>query len=123
MVFYPLLPDSRRLFKIQLLRIVQIGLEHLQLLLRLARETSFVAIEFDDLDLADLDYDALGEVRDLWMRYKVAVFRNQQLTDDALVDFTRRLGPLHIHVRDQYHDEQHTEIMFVSNLQEDAFHS
>ena len=78
------------------------------------------AIEFDDLDLAALDDDALSEVRDLWMHYKVAVFRKQELSDDALVAFTRRLGPLHVHVRDQYHDERHPEIMFVSNLQEDG---
>ncbi len=78
------------------------------------------AIEFDDLDLATLETAALDEVRELWMRYKVAVFRNQQLTDEALVGFTKRLGPQHVHVRDQYHDEKHPEIMFVSNLQEDG---
>ena len=32
------------------------------------------------------------------------MFRKQELTDDALVAFTRRLGPLHVHVRDQYHE-------------------
>lgn len=78
------------------------------------------AIEFQDIDLATLDDAALGKIRDLWMRYKVAVFRDQQLSDEALVAFTRRLGPLHVHVRDQYHDTQHPEIMFVSNLQKDG---
>lgn len=78
------------------------------------------AIEFQDIDLDALDDAALGKIRDLWMRYKVAVFRDQQLSDEALVGFTRRLGPLHVHVRDQYHDTQHPEIMFVSNLQKDG---
>lgn len=78
------------------------------------------AIEFQDIDLAVIDDAALNTVRDLWMRYKVAVFRDQRLSDTALVDFTRRLGPLHVHVRDQYHDAQHPEIMFVSNLQKDG---
>ena len=76
------------------------------------------AIEFQDVDLGALDDAALGDVRDLWMRHKVAVFRGQQLSDDALVGFTRRLGPLHVHVREEYHHKRHPEIMIVSNLKE-----
>lgn len=78
------------------------------------------AIQFDDLDLATLTEAELETVRDLWMRYKVAVFRNQHLSDEALVGFTRRLGPSHVHVRDEFHDDRFPEIMYVSNLKEDG---
>lgn len=78
------------------------------------------AVEFQDIDLEALDDAALDEVRDLWMRHKVAVFRDQHLSDDALVGFTRRLGPPHVHVRDECHDARYPEIMYVSNLKEEG---
>ena len=79
-----------------------------------------LAIEFQDVYLGAPDDVMLDQIRDLWMRNKVAVFRDQSLPDVALVGFTRRLGPTHIHVRDQNHDARYPEIMFVSNVKEDG---
>lgn len=77
------------------------------------------AIEILGVDLAASPDDAtLDEIRDLWMRNKVAVFRGQTIGDDALVDFTRRLGGLFVHVRDQFHAPDRPEIMYISNLKE-----
>ncbi len=78
------------------------------------------AVEIVDVDLASLDENGLAELRDTWMRNKVAVLRDQMIDDDTLVEFTRRLGPLFVHVRDQYHAESHPEIMCVSNLEQDG---
>jgi taurine dioxygenase len=77
-------------------------------------------VEIDGVDMAALDDATLDELRDMWMRNKVAVLRGQKLSDQALVDFTRRMGPPFIHVRDQYHAAGQPEIMYVSNLQEDG---
>jgi taurine dioxygenase len=78
------------------------------------------AVEIDGVDLAALGDTAFDELRRVWLRNKVAVLRGQVLSDDALVDFTRRMGPLFSHVRDQYHAPDRPEIMYVSNLKEDG---
>jgi taurine dioxygenase len=78
------------------------------------------AVEIDGVDLAALDEPTFKELRDVWMRNKVAVLRGQKLSDQELVDFTQRMGPLFTHVRDQYHAPDRPEIMYVSNLQEDG---
>jgi taurine dioxygenase len=78
------------------------------------------AVEVQDIDLTALNDDALNEFRDIWMQHKVAILHDQVIDDAALIEFTRRLGPLFVHVRDQYHAASHPEIMLVSNLKEDG---
>lgn len=78
------------------------------------------AVEFVDIDLANMDDQTLGEVRDLWMQHKVAVFRDQDLSDDELVSFTESLGPLFVHVRDQFRSLDRPEIMYISNVEDDG---
>ncbi len=78
------------------------------------------AVEIEGVDLAAIDDAAFTELRDIWLRDKVAVLRGQALDDDALLAFTRRMGPLFSHIRDQYHAPDHPEIMYVSNLKADG---
>ena len=78
------------------------------------------AVEILDVDLADIDDATLAEVRDQWMAHKVAILRDQTLSDDALVDFTERMGPLFVHVRDQFRSLERPEIMYISNVEEDG---
>lgn len=79
----------------------------------------FVA-EFPDIDLAALSDAEIGALRDIWLAHKIAVFRDQSLSDDALVRFTRRFGPLFVHVRAQFNDAARPEIMRISNIEEDG---
>lgn len=79
----------------------------------------FVA-EFPDVDLGGLSDDDLDGLREIWLAHKVAVFRNQTLSDDALVRFTKRFGPLFVHVRAQFNDAARPEIMRISNIKEDG---
>ena len=77
------------------------------------------AVEIDGVDLAEAIEDAPFEaLRALWLQHKVAVFRDQRLTDDALVAFTGRFGPHFVHLRSQFHSPERPEIMLVSNLKE-----
>jgi taurine dioxygenase len=79
------------------------------------------AIEISGVDLgAPLDDATLGEIRDLWMRNKVVVFREQTIDDDTLAAFTERLGRLFVHVRDQFHAPDRPEIMYISNLKQEG---
>lgn len=75
-----------------------------------------LAIRFDDVDLsAPMDDETFEELRALWMRYKVAIFPNQTLEDGELLAFTRRLGPLFVHVQSQLVSPDHKEVMYMRN--------
>jgi len=77
------------------------------------------AVEISGVDLStDLTDTQFTEIKCLWLENKVAVFRDQNLDDDALVGFTKSFGPLFIHVRSQFNDAVHPEIMLISNIKE-----
>lgn len=78
------------------------------------------AAEIEGIDLAAIDEATLTALRDSWLQHKVVVLREQTLDDDALVNFTKRMGPLFVHVRDQFHAPNRPEIMYISNLREDG---
>ncbi|MEX2617415.1 MAG: TauD/TfdA family dioxygenase [Alphaproteobacteria bacterium] len=76
------------------------------------------AVRIEGIDLSEpLDAAALDEVRDVWMRHRVAVFPGQDLDDEALARFAERLGPLFVHVQKQLlRPTGRKEIMELSNL-------
>lgn len=77
------------------------------------------AAEISGIQLSGSLSDAeIEELRQAWMQNKVAVLRDQTLTDQELLAFTKRMGPLLVHVRSMFHSPDHSEIMFVSNLKE-----
>jgi taurine dioxygenase len=78
-------------------------------------------VQIGGVDLSEsLDEATMDTLRRAWLDNKVAVLRDQDLTDDDLLAFTERMGPLFIHVRSMFHSPDHPEIMFVSNLKEDG---
>lgn len=48
--------------------------------------------------------------------HHVLVFRNQRVTPQQQIDFSRRFGPLQIHVLHQFQLPGHPEILVVSNI-------
>jgi len=68
----------------------------------------------------DLDAASFAALEDAWNTYSVLVFREQTLTPEQLVRFSRRFGPLEIHVLDQYLHPAHPEILVVSNVIENG---
>ncbi|KQW63957.1 TauD/TfdA dioxygenase family protein [Variovorax sp. Root411] len=52
--------------------------------------------------------------------HHVVVFRNQQITPQEHIDFSRRFGPLEIHVLHQFQLKNHPEILIVSNIKENG---
>jgi taurine dioxygenase len=54
------------------------------------------------------------------LNHHVIVFRNQRITPQQQIDFSRRFGPLQIHVLHQFQLPQHPEILIVSNIVEDG---
>lgn len=80
----------------------------------------FVA-EVSGVQLADIHSEAdIAAFRQIWMENKVVVLHDQHLSDEELLAFTRRMGPLFTHVRSMFHSPDYPEIMYVSNLKEDG---
>lgn len=52
------------------------------------------------------------------LEHHVLVFRDQRITPAQQVDFSRRFGPLQIHVLSQFALAGHPEILIISNIKE-----
>ena len=59
--------------------------------------TAALGAEVLGLDLASLDDAGVGELRKLWLDYKVLFFRDQALSIEEHIAFGRRFGELEQH--------------------------
>ena len=59
-------------------------------------------------------------LRALWRKHALLLFRDQQLEERHLVDFSRHFGALEIHLRREYLSPENPEILYVSNLKKDG---
>jgi taurine dioxygenase len=80
-----------------------------------------VGAEIVGLDLSKPLNDAdFARVHQAHLDYHVVVFRNQQITPQQQIDFSRRFGILQIHVLKQFLLANHPEILIVSNIVENG---
>jgi taurine dioxygenase len=76
--------------------------------------------EITGIDLADLSDAAFRAASAAFFEHQVVVFREQRLTPEQQVAFTRRFGTLEQHVRVESRLPGHPEILVVSNVVDDA---
>jgi taurine dioxygenase len=73
--------------------------------------------EISGVDLSQpLDDETFAEIRDAFFENEVVFFRNQRLTPQQQVDFTRRFGDLEHHVRKESLLAGFPEILVISNI-------
>jgi taurine dioxygenase len=75
--------------------------------------------EVTGLDLsAPLTQHEFSDIHRAHLEHHVLVFRSQRITPQQLVSFSRRFGPLQVHVLRQFQLPGHEEVMVVSNIKE-----
>ncbi|SPD68731.1 taurine dioxygenase, 2-oxoglutarate-dependent (plasmid) [Cupriavidus taiwanensis] len=67
--------------------------------------------------LSDADFARIHRAH---LDYHVVVFRDQQITPAQQIGFSRRFGPLQIHVLHQFQLPGHAEVLVVSNVVENG---
>ncbi|MDX3904569.1 MAG: TauD/TfdA family dioxygenase [Pigmentiphaga sp.] len=67
------------------------------------------------VDLGRLDDDTYAQVYRAFLDHQLLVFKDQALSPGKQLEFSRRLGPLDIHVLSQYNHPDHPEIFVLSN--------
>ncbi|MDF2641726.1 MAG: taurine dioxygenase [Pseudomonas sp.] len=83
--------------------------------------TEKVGVEIVGLDLSKPLSDAdFARVHQAHLDYHLVVFRDQHITPQQQVDFSRRFGVLQIHVLKQFLLANHPEILIVSNIVENG---
>jgi taurine dioxygenase len=77
--------------------------------------------EVSGIDLARPVSDAaFKRIEEAFHEHCVLVFRNQRLTPEAHTGFSRRFGPLLVHVLRQHNDPQVPEVLVLSNIVENG---
>jgi taurine dioxygenase len=79
--------------------------------------------EIEGVDVAWLDADRFAAIHRAWLDHQVVLIRDQRLTDDDLVAFSRRFGDLDeapVQETGQRFVEGHPEIYVVSNVVQDG---
>src|SRR3954447_3502557 len=77
-------------------------------------------LEARGVDIPRLDDAAFAELETAFFRGQVLVLREQQLTPDEFVRFSRRFGPPEPHVIDQFHHPADPNILILSNRQKNG---
>jgi len=78
---------------------------------------TMIGAEISEIDLRKpLDDSIFYAISAAFDRYSVVVFRNQNLTPEQRIAFSRRFGPLQINVRSEFNKPGYPEIYTVSNI-------
>ena len=91
--------------------------------LRVRPTGAALGAEIQGVDLRALDADTFAAVHRAWLDHQVLLFRDQRLTDEDLVAFSRRFGDLDeapVQETGRRFVEGHPEIYVVSNVVQDG---
>jgi taurine dioxygenase len=86
-------------------------------MLTVTRIGKHLGAEISGIDLSQpLDDDTFAKVSKAFFDNQVVVFRNQKITPEQQIAFTRRFGVLEQHVRKEHRLDGYPEILIVSNV-------
>ena len=77
----------------------------------------FVGAEIKGIDLSrDLDDATFAKIRQAFYDHSVIVLRDQKITPEQQIAFSKRFGKQEVHVLSQYLHPKHPEVLVVSNI-------
>src|SRR5690625_2241723 len=80
-----------------------------------------IGAEIVGLDLSKpITPEVIKKLKEAFYIYSVLLFRNQEITPNRHVSFSREFGELEIHVLKQFLLENHPEILVISNIKENG---
>ena len=80
-----------------------------------------IGVEALGVDLAEMpDQTKMKDLETAFVDNCVLLFRNQNISEDAHIQFSRHFGGLEIHVLKQYFLSDHPELLRISNIQENG---
>lgn len=83
--------------------------------------TPILGAEVLGVDLSQpIDGATFGAINDALVKHSVIVIRDQDLSPEALIDFSRRFGPLMVHVLKEALLDGHPEIYKLSNVKKNG---
>lgn len=82
--------------------------------------TPHIGAEIRGVDLANLDNETFAAIREAHLEWKVLVFRDQHLSQDAHKAFGRRFGKLHVHPMHKERSRE-PEILTVKTTADSAY--
>ena len=83
--------------------------------------TPILGAEVLGVDLSNpVDDETFGAINDALVKHSVIVIRDQDMSPEALIDFSRRFGPLMVHVLKEALLDGHPEIYKLSNVKKDG---
>ena len=79
---------------------------------------SKMGVEISEIDVSILNTENIQKILDLVYKYKLLVFRKQNMSKAAYVEFARKLGQPQIYPNPNYHHPEYPEIFVSSNIPE-----
>ncbi len=71
--------------------------------------------EITGVDVSSISDDDLAEIKQAFLDYYVVVLRDQKLTPEEHIEFSRKMGPLEFHISKKFLLEDKPEILVLSN--------
>lgn len=88
--------------------------------MKIAKSQDVIGAEVTGIDLARLSDDAFGAIDQAFCDHSVLCFRDQELDEEQLIAFARRLGGIEENWLTHYTHPRHPEILYVSNIKKDG---
>jgi taurine dioxygenase len=113
--------DIERRTEVVVAETIRVGSDTLGSELQIRPLDAALGAEIIGLDLSQpLGATDFERIHQAHLDHHVLVFRDQRISPQQQVDFSRRFGPLQIHVLKNFQLQGHPEVLVVSNIVEDG---
>ena len=88
--------------------------------MQINRLSEALGAEITGIDVSKIGVNTCREIETAFHQNQVIVFRDQEITPEQHIQFSRNFGPLEIHISKKFLHKEHEEILLVTNKKEDG---